>query len=125
MAKIEVTGWVTDWKYKTDEPNPKWGMKLNESHSKKTVDGGWEVVGNTRFTVKAAYGVEIDFSQYKSGQRVKIVGTQVTEKNGEYENLIVKAETVEVLELSARISAVIAETRKPEYVNDLIVDAPF
>jgi len=119
MAKIEVTGWVTDWKYKTDEPNPTWGMKVNESHSKKTADGGWEVVGNTRFTVKAAYGVEIDFGQFKSGQRVKIMGTQLTEKNGEYENLILKAESVEVLEASPKVKAMIAATRPP------IEDAPF
>ena len=96
MAKIEVTGYVSDWKYQTDEPNPEWGMKLSESHSKKNGEG-WDVVGHTRFTVKAAYDVSIDFRQYKSGDRVTVVGTQVTEERGEYKNLVIKAETIEVL----------------------------
>lgn len=101
MAKIEVTGWVSDWKYQTNEPNPEWGMKLNESHSKKNDAGGWDVVGNTRFTVKAAYGVSIDFRNFKSGDRVLVKGTQVTETRGEYKNLVVKADSVEVLAASA------------------------
>jgi hypothetical protein len=124
MAKIEVIAFVSDWKYQTAEPNPDWGMKINESHSKKNGDS-WEVVGHTRYTVKAAYGVEIDFTKFKSGDRVKVTGTQVTEERGEYKNLVIKADSVEVLALSARVSAQIAETRKPDYVNDLIVDAPF
>jgi len=124
MARIEVTGWVSDWKYQTDEPNPEWGMKLNESHSKKVGDG-WEVVGNTRFTVKAAYGVQIDFRKFKSGDRVLVKGTQVTEERGEYKNLVVKADSVEVLAPSGKVLAAIAETRKPGYTSNLIVDAPF
>jgi hypothetical protein len=28
MAKIEVTAFVSDWKYQTAEPNPDWGMKI-------------------------------------------------------------------------------------------------
>ena len=124
MAKIEVIAFVSDWKYQTAEPNPDWAMKINESHSKKNGDS-WEVIGHTRFTVKAAYGVEIDFKSFKSGDRVKVTGTQVTEERGEYKNLVIKAESVEVLAASGRVSATIAETRKPEYVSDLIVDAPF
>jgi hypothetical protein len=75
--------------------------------------------------VKAAYGVEIDFKAFKSGDRVKVIGTQVTEKKGEYSNLIIKADSVEVLAVSSRVSKAIDETRKPGYVSDLIVDAPF
>lgn len=101
MAKIEVTGWVSDWTYQTSEPNPEWGMKLNESHSKKNGDS-WEVVGNTRFTVKAAYGVSIDFRNFSSGDRVLVKGTQVTETRGEYKNLVIKADSVEVLAGAAR-----------------------
>ena len=124
MAKIEVIAFVSDWKYQTPEPNPDWAMKINESHSKKNGEA-WEVVGHTRFTVKAAYGVEIDFTKFKSGDRVKVTGTQVTEERGEYKNLVIKADTVELLAPSARVSKTIADTRQPDYVNDLIVDAPF
>ena len=123
MAKIEVIAFVSDWKYQTDE-RVDWAMKINESHSKKNGDS-WEVVGHTRYTVKAAYGVEIDFKAFKSGDRVKVTGTQVTEERGEYKNLIIKADSVEVLAPSARVLKTIAETQQPGYVNDLIVDAPF
>lgn len=121
MAKIEVTGWISDWKFQTpNEPNPEWGMKLSEAHSKKTGDS-WEVVGHTRFTVKAAYGVSIDFRQYKSGDRVKVTGTQVTEERGEYKNLVIKAETIEVLPSrpSAKESELIVATLPS------LEDAPF
>ena len=121
MAKIEVTGWVSDWKFQnSEEPNPEWGMKLSEAHSKKTGDS-WEVVGHTRFTVKAAYGVSIDFRQYKSGDRVKVTGTQVTEEREQYKNLVIKAETIEVLPSrpSAKVSAMIAATLPS------VEDAPF
>jgi hypothetical protein len=124
MAKIEVIAFVSDWKYQTPEPNPAWGMKINESHSKKNGDS-WEVIGHTRFTVKAAYGVEIDFTKFNSGDRVKVTGTQVTEERGEYKNLVIKADSVELLAPSARVSAQIAETRQPGYASNLIVDAPF
>ena len=124
MAKIEVIAFVSDWKYQTAEPNPDWAMKINESHSKKNGDS-WEVIGHTRFTVKAAYGVEIDFKAFKSGDRVKVTGTQVTEERGEYKNLVIKADSIEVLAVSSRVSKAIDETRKPGYVSDLIVDAPF
>lgn len=97
MAKIDVTAWVLDWKYQTDEPNPEWGMKVSESHSKKNDAGGWDIVGRTNFTVKAAYGTSIDFRRFKKGDRVRIIGTQVTEVRGEYKNLVIKADTVEVM----------------------------
>ena len=123
MAKIEVIAFVSDWKFQTAE-KVDWAMKINESHSKKNGDS-WEVIGHTRYTVKAAYGVEIDFTKFKSGDRVKVTGTQVTEERGEYKNLVIKALSIEVLAASGRVSATIAETRKPDYVSDLVVDAPF
>jgi hypothetical protein len=92
-------------------------MKISESHSKKNEAGGWDVVGHTRFTVKAAYGVSIDFKAFKSGDRVKVTGTQVTEERGEYKNLVIKADTVEMLAAGARKSA-------SEYLAS-IEDAPF
>jgi hypothetical protein len=123
MAKIEVIAFVSDWKFQTAE-KVDWAMKINESHSKKNGDS-WEVIGHTRFTVKAAYGVEIDFTKFNSGDRVKVTGTQVTEERGDYKNLVIKADSVELLAPSARVSKTIADTRQPDYVNDLIVDAPF
>lgn len=120
MAKIEVTGYVSDWRYQTDEPNPEWAMKFYETHWKKNGED-YEPNGATNFTVKAAYGVTIDFRQYKTGDKVLIKGTQVTETRDQYKNLIIKAESIEVLpkEPSKRVSAMIAETRPP------IEDAPF
>jgi len=117
MAKIEVIAFVSDWKYQTPEPNPDWGMKINESHSKKNGDS-WEVVGHTRYTVKAAYGVSIDFKAFKSGDRVKVTGTQVTEERGEYKNLVIKADTVEVLAASSRTHPAAGNVQT-------IADAPF
>lgn len=96
MAKIEVTGFVSDWKYGADEPNPEWAMKVIERHSKKNGDA-WEVVGKTVFTVKAAYGVSLDFRKFEPGDRVTVTGTQVTETRGEYSNLVIKATDVVVL----------------------------
>jgi len=106
MAKVEFVGYVMSWKYGSDEPNPNWAMKVSESHSKKNADGGWDVEGYTNFTVKAGYQVEIDFTQFKKGDRVKVIGMQKTEKNGEYSNLVVKATeiTVEAKAKPAEIS---------------------
>jgi hypothetical protein len=117
MAKIEVIAFVSDWKYQTAEPNPDWGMKINESHSKKNGDS-WEVIGHTRFTVKAAYGVNIDFKAYKSGDRVKVIGTQVTEERGDYKNLVIKADSIEVLAPSSRSHPAAGNV-------PTILDAPF
>lgn len=97
MAKIEVIAFVQDWRRGSTEPNPDWGMKIDEVHSKGSNETGWEVVGHTYFTVKAGYQVQIDFTQFKKGDRVKVIGKQVTEVKGEYSNLIIKADSVEVL----------------------------
>jgi hypothetical protein len=117
MAKIEVIAFVSDWKYQTSEPNPDWAMKINESHSKKNGDA-WEVVGHTRFTVKAAYGVSIDFKSFRSGDRVKVTGTQVTEERGDYKNLVIKADSIKVLAASSRTHPAAGNVQT-------IADAPF
>jgi len=101
MAKIEsMIGFVTEWKYGSDEPNPKWAMKVSEPHSKK--DGEkWVKVGSTNYTIKAAYGVDIDFTKFGKNDRVEVKGTQVSEswesgdKRGK--NLVIKATSVELL----------------------------
>jgi hypothetical protein len=101
MAKIEVVGFVSDWKYGEKDPNPNWAMKISEPHSKKEGDK-WVKNGSTNYTVKAAYGVEIDFSEYRQGDRVEVKGTQVSEEwesNGKKgKNLIIKASSVELLQ---------------------------
>lgn len=97
MAKVEVTAFVSDWKFGETQPNPSWAMKVSESHSKKDGDK-WVKVGSTNFTVKAAYGVNIDFSAFRTGDRVKIIGTQVSESwesNGKKgKSLVIKADDV-------------------------------
>jgi hypothetical protein len=98
VAKIEVIGWVMNWRYQSDEPNPEWAMKLSESHSKQNESGGLEVKSYTNWTVKAGYNVSLDFRKFKKGDRVRVIGTQLTEERGEYKNLVIKATSVEVLE---------------------------
>lgn len=100
MADISFTGFVDEWT--KNEPNhPAWAMRVTEPHRKKDGDK-WVTVSRTRYTIKTAYGVEIDFSKIPVGSRVEIVGklsTDVSEKDGKrYENLIVKAETVNVVD---------------------------
>lgn len=103
MAKITVVGFVSSWRFGSDEPNPEWGMKVNEPHSKKDkLTGQWVKVGSTSYTVKSAYGIEIDFRQFKQGERVEIQGTLVSEdwekgdKKGK--NLVIKATAIEKLQ---------------------------
>lgn len=96
MAKISFIGFVDDWS--KDNPNhPDWGIKVSEAHYKKDGDE-FVVVGRTYRTVKSAWDTKIDFSQFKSGDKVMIEGlevTEVTEKDGQtYRNLTVKAEVV-------------------------------
>lgn len=124
MAEITATVFVNDWKYQTDEPNPSWGMKVSESHSKKE---GTEYVktGSTSWTVKngwdAAAGgpAKFDFTEYRSGDRLKISGVQVTEtseSNGKtYKNLILKATSIEVVsaDRAAPISNAWVEVEEP------------
>jgi hypothetical protein len=108
MAEIIVTAFVQEWKRDSNEPNPDWGMKVVENHQKKEGDG-WVTIGRTYFTVKAGWEVKIDFRIFKKGDRVKIVGKQVTESrtvDGKtYNTLTIKADTVELVQ-SGRSEAV-------------------
>jgi hypothetical protein len=101
MAKIEVIGFVSDWKFGEKEPNPTWAMKVSEPHQKK-IEGKYVKAGSTNYTVKAAYGVEIDFSQYRQGDRVEIIGTQLSEEwesgDKKGKNLVIKASSVRELQ---------------------------
>lgn len=103
MAEITFTGFVDDWT-KNNPQHPDWGMRVSEPHRKKDGDQ-WVTVARTSRTIKAAYGVTIDFSKFPVGSKVSITGKEVTEtseKDGKtYSNLVVKAETV-TLEAPAR-----------------------
>ena len=101
MAEIIVTAFVQEWKRDTSDPNPDWGMKVVETHSKKNGDS-WETIGRTYFTVKNGWEVNIDFRQFKKGDKVRIVGKQVTEEREyegkTYKTLTVKATSVDVVQ---------------------------
>ena len=101
MAEIVVTGFVQEWKRDSNEPNPDWGMKFAENHQKKDGDK-WVTIGRTYFTVKAGWDIKIDFRNFKPGDRVKIVGKQVTETRESggktYSSLVIKAESVELVQ---------------------------
>jgi hypothetical protein len=101
MAKIELNAFVSDWKFGEKVPNPSWGMKVSEPHSKKEGEK-WVKVGSTNYTVKSAYGVDIDFSKFGQGERVAIVGTLTSESwesNGNKgKSLVIKATSVELLQ---------------------------
>ena len=85
MAKIEsMVGFVTEWKYGSDDPNPKWAMKVSEPHSKKDGDK-WVKVGSTNYTIKAAYGVDIDFTKFGKNDRVEVKGEEKKKKELEEE----------------------------------------
>lgn len=123
MAKIEVNAFVSDWKFGEKSPNPDWAMKVSEPHSKKDGDK-WVKVGSTNYTVKSAYGVDIDFSKFGQGERVAIVGTlssESWEKNGQKgKSLVIKASSVELLQSGQHEQRNVG-TRDPFTDND----APF
>jgi len=100
MAEIQFTGFVEEWTKNTPS-HPDWAMKVSEQHRKKE-GAAWVTVGRTYRTVKAAYGVTIDFTKFRKGDRVEISGkevTETTEKDGKrYDNLVVKAEFVKAAE---------------------------
>lgn len=99
MAKISFTGFVEDWQ-KDNPIHPDWALKTSEPHYKKD-DEQFVVAGRTYRTVKVAYGVQLDLTPFKSGDKVTITGTEVTEvseRNGQkYYNLTVKADTIELV----------------------------
>lgn len=103
MAEIQFVGFVEEWTKNSPE-HPDWAMKVSEPHRKKDGDA-WVTVSRTYRTVKAAYGVSIDFTRFRKGDRVEIVGkevTEVSEKDGKrYDNLVVKAETVSPAEFKS------------------------
>lgn len=108
MAKIEYTAFVEDWTQNNPQ-HPDWAMKTAEPHRKKDGDQ-WVTTARTFRTVKAGYEndqpVRIDFTQFAKGQRVTVVGTELTEvreSNGKkYYDVVVKATSVRVVEQQGR-----------------------
>ena len=105
MAQIDFYGFVEDWA-KDGKTKPDFAMRVTETHSKKEGDK-WVTVARTRRKVYAGYidgqQVQIDFSQFNAGDRVHIVGTEITEAwqpAGGAEkryDLVVKATKVELV----------------------------
>jgi uncharacterized lipoprotein YehR (DUF1307 family) len=84
-------------------------MRVSEAHQKKDGDT-YVTIARTYRTVKAGWEVEIDFTQFKKGDLVEVVGkelTETSEKDGKsYNNLVVKAETVTLVPVRGAAPAV-------------------
>jgi hypothetical protein len=119
MADIKFTGFVEDWT-KNSPQHPDWAMRVSEPHRKKDGDT-WVTIGRTYRTIKGGWESGIDFSQFKKGDLVEIVGKELTEsseKDGKrYDNLVVKADTVVV-----KTSGSAVKTNSVPVVDD---SAPF
>lgn len=119
MAEIKFTGFVDEWT-KSNPQHPHWAMKVVEPHRKKNEQTGqWETVGRTWRTIKAAYGVEIDFRNFTKDDMVTIEGKEITEsseRDGKtFYNLTVKAETV-------THNAIISSGAAPQYAAPAVDD---
>lgn len=119
MAQIQFTAFVEPWT-KNSEQHPSWGMKTAETHRKK--DGeNWVDNGRTFRTVKVGYGVDLDLSQFRKGDRVDVVGVEVTESREhdgkKFYDLVVKATSVSLAPTkntgNAPSSPVAARTDEP------------
>lgn len=154
MAEIKFVGFVDDWK-RADastgtqaQSHPNWAMRVNEKHSKK-VDGQLVPSGVTRRTVKAGWDkeaerpVQIDFTQFRVGDRVEVSGIEVSEEyefNGrKASSLVVKATSVRVVppakkgqgplvqdlnrDVNRVVESVFGEESRPAVIDDL--EAPF
>jgi single-stranded DNA-binding protein len=102
VAKIEVeSAFVEAWT-KNQEDHPLWGMKTAEPHRRKNDSGEWETVGRTFRTVKVSGTSGINLAQFRKGDRVRIVGREVTESREHdgktYYDLVVWADRVEPVE---------------------------
>ena len=122
MAEIRFTAFV--------EGNlGNWAIKTSEPHSKKEEDGSWTTVSRTFRTVKAAYGHDIDFTQFREGDRVEIIGKEVTEireaEGQTYYNLVVKAEDVQLASQGARKQPPVDDSWGHVAAAPLDDDSPF
>lgn len=127
MAAITLIGFVDNWTKNTPE-HPDWAMRVTEPHRKKDGDQ-WVTTSRTNYTIKSAYDVDIDFTQFPVGARVEIVGkqlTETTEKDGKrYDNLIIKAETVTILDAPRNQAPAAAPTQVPAGWEPVSDSVPF
>lgn len=100
MAQIEIkSAFVEKWN-RNGDPHPGWGMKTSEPHSRKRDDGSYETVGRTYRTVKVSRSSDIDLAEFNEGDRVRIVGREVTEarehEGKKFYDLVVWADSVDL-----------------------------
>ena len=100
MSKIEIeSAFVEAWTKNQDE-HPAWGMKTAEPHRRKNEAGQFETVGRTFRTVKVSRSSGIDLTQFRKGDRVSVVGREVTEvrehEGKKFYDLVVWADQVQV-----------------------------
>lgn len=111
MADVDFTAFVEDVK--------DWMMKTSEPH-REQINNEWQTTSRTYRVVKAAYGVTIDFTQFHKGDRVKVVGKEMTKKreyDGKtYYDLVCKAET---------ITKIVPTDARPIAAEPIDLDAPF
>jgi hypothetical protein len=117
MAKIEVeSAFIEAWT-KNEDQHPAWGMKTAEPHSRKKEGGGYETVGRTFRTVKVSRASGIDLTQFKKGDRVTIIGKEVTEtrehEGKKYYDLVLWADRVEPARGGAATGAPSAPVQQP------------
>lgn len=136
MAKIELTGFVNEWRKANPEKgleeltHPNWAMKVAESHRKKNEAGELEVSAYTYRTIKANYGAQIDFTQFSKGDRVTVIGYEITEiREGtdgrKYRDLVVKADSVVIVPPAEQAPAEQFQAPEGWAVAPADDDAPF
>lgn len=95
MAVISFTGFVEEV---LEGRNGVYGIKVSEGHRKKSGDE-WVTVARTFHRVTGAYQSGIDFSAFHKGDRVDVVGKQITDPYEDAQGvkkypLVVKADSV-------------------------------
>lgn len=96
MAKIEIDGFVDEV---LEGRNGVYGIKVSEPHRRKNDRDEWETVARTFHRVTGAYESGIQFATFAKGDRVTVVGKQVTDPytDGQGQKrypLVVKASSV-------------------------------
>jgi len=103
MAEIIVIAYVSEWKRESTDLHPNWAMKLTEPHYKKSGETSF-IAARTYYTVQAGWEVEIDFTKFKVGDKVKVSGKQLMEsrewKGKTYNTLTIRADSVELVQSS-------------------------
>jgi hypothetical protein len=126
MAFVTATAFVDRVLLKKD--GAPWGIKTSETHYRKDGDD-FVPAGRTYRTVRAGFGVQIDFTQFAEGDKIEFSGKEKTVSNEvdgkTYYDLVVDADSVSVVKAAERGSAdlLAAVGAKEVFPND--PDAPF